>query len=406
MTDDVASIARSSILPPIAPPPQRVVVYVHQFLSASMTFIYRQLLGVRTTYEPVVLCARRANAERFPYEPVVEANTGILDRPVIRACQALTGRLTGVSPRQIRHFERTVRPLSPRLIHAHFGPSGLDVLPLSRRLRIPLLVTFHGYDASRLLRDERWVREFQRLCSEATTVAVSEDMKRRLVAHGVPEDRVRVHYYGVPMEDFRYERRSPGLVKSSSGAPARLLQISNFVEKKGHEWTLRAFRMLWERHPHVELVLGGDGPLRKHMELLAGELGITRSVRFLGAVAKQEVIDWIRRSAVFVHHSVTASDGDMEGIPNALIEAMASGLPVVTTRHSGIPELVCDGETGFLVAEKDVEGHAAALERALEAPPEVGAAASRFVREHFDMSRQNERLVRIYDDVAAGRGSG
>jgi len=376
-----------------------IAVYVHDFLTPSMTFVHRQLLGVSSRFDPFVLAVRRANQDRFAFEPVFAASPGRAGLFAGRLVARWRGRSFALPPLAERRWRELLRDRRVALLHAHFGPGGIELLPLTEALGIPLLVTFHGYDASRLLRDARYVRDLHHLLRTARGITVSEEMRQRLIALGLPAERLVTHHIGVPLDCFPRADRTPPAVKAARGEPLRLLQVSNFVEKKGHEWTVRAFARLRAQRRDVGLVLAGDGPLRAATEALARELGVADAISFPGSVRTPEVAALMQSADVFVHHSVTAADGDMEGIPTVVMEAMATGLPVVTTRHSGIPELVQDGETGFLVAERDVDSYVAALESALGASPEIGAAAARFVREHFDIEKQNDRLADVYDDV-------
>lgn len=401
---DMAATGASGTRPRSEPDPRgrpRVALYVQEFLTPSMTFIYRQLLGIESRFEPIVLAVRRSNETRFPFRDVLVARAMRGEDLLGTTIARLRGRSFALPPLVERRWVDALRARATSLIHAHFGPGGMELLPVAQRLRIPLVVTFHGYDASRLLGDRRYVRNLHVLLGRAHGITVSEEMRSRLVALGLPDDRLQTHYIGVPLERFGLVERMSAEEKAMRGEPRRLLQVSNFVEKKGHAWTLRAFAQLRARRSDVELVLAGDGPLRQECEELARALGVGHAVSFPGLVETREVLALMREADVFVHHSVTAADGDMEGIPTVLMEAMATGLPVVSTLHSGIPELVRDGETGLLVRERDVDGYVAALERALVAPQAMGAAAARFVRQHFDIDAQNGRLADFYARVIA-----
>lgn len=381
-----------------------IAIYVHEFLTPSMTFIHRQLLGVSSRFDPIVFATRLANRDRFAFEPVIAESPGSVGAIASRILARLRGRTFGLSPVIESRWRAALRDRGVALMHAHFGPGAIEIEPVVAPLGIPFVVTFHGYDVSRLLSDPRYVRDLRRLLRTAYGITVSEEMRQRLIAIGLPAERLRTHYIGVPLDRFPLLGRNPPAEKAARGESLRLLQVSNFVEKKGHAWTLRAFAHLRAKRNDVTLVLAGDGPLRAQAEALALELGLGDTVSFPGGVHPEQVGKLMRDADVFVHHSVTAADGDMEGIPTVLMEAMATGLPVVTTRHSGIPELVEHERTGWLVAERDVAGYAAVLARALCAPAAIGAAAAAFVRERFDIERQNRVLADIYAErIASAR---
>jgi glycosyltransferase involved in cell wall biosynthesis len=289
-----------------------------------------------------------------------------------------------------------------RIVHAHFGHFGLDMLPVARALGIPLLVTFHGFDASKLLRDPRYAKDLTRLFEYAHALTVSRDMAARLTPFGLRSDRSAVHYIGAPVEDFAFVERTPIAEKIKRGEPLTFLQVSNFVEKKGHRYTVEAFARHMRDRPMDRLVLAGDGPLRRSVEAACESLGIRAGVDFPGRVVKNRVAELMREADAFVHHSVTAADGDMEGLPTVLMEAMATGLVVVSTRHSGIPELVEDGVDGFLAGERDVDEYAAKLRALASADAAMGRRARQKIEEKFNMSKQNALLREIYKRLIDG----
>lgn len=363
-----------------------VAVYVRDFLPVSMTFVYRQLLGVRGAFDPIVLASGVANRELFPFDPVYAHPIG-LDEKVARYVKRRTRRsFVHIAPRRLRAWERALRKHDARLLHVHFGNRALEVLPLARRLGLPLLVTFHGMDASSLLRDPVYRAGLKDLFAYAKVLAVSDTMARRLEAEGAAD--VAVHHVGIPLDAFPYVARTR--------KPAvEWLQVSNFVEKKGHVYTVEAFHRLG--HADSRLTLAGDGPLRPEVELLCGKLGLGDRVRFPGKVSEREVAALMRDADVFVHHSVTARDGDQEGIPTVLMEAMATGLPVLSTEHAGIPELVTDTVTGHLVPERDVDAYVERMRAVLAGDPtEMGRRAAERVRDGFDLATQNAKLVEHY----------
>jgi glycosyltransferase involved in cell wall biosynthesis len=224
-------------------------------------------------------------------------------------------------------------------------------------------------------------------------------MVDRLREVGVEARRLHVHYIGVPVEDFDYVERRPIANKIEAGEKLRFLQISNFVEVKGHRYTVDAFARFTERVPNCELVFGGDGPLRQEIENLCAARGIVGKVHFTGTIAKEDVIRYMQEADVFLQHSVTLDNGCKEGLPTVLMEAMSTGLIVVATRHSGIPELIEDGVDGLLVEERDVEGYAQRLYSLAEQPADMGRRARSKVESTFNMAVQNARLIEIYQQT-------
>ena len=376
-----------------------IAIYHRYFLSPSETFVYRQMQGVSGAFNPIVLTSEVRNSELYPVQDVYARPRTFAEKVGARLTRALTGRFTVVPSGQRRAWTQALRTTGTQLVHAHFGLYGLDMLGAAGEARTPLLVTFHGYDASSLLRDAAYAKELPGLFDRAHAITVSRDMADRLAAYGARDESLDVHYIGVPVENFDYVDRTPVAQKIAAGDPVRFVQVSNFVEKKGHRYTIEAFARYLPSHPGHELILAGDGPTREAAEALSRELGIADRVHFPGRVVKEQVSDLMRGADVFVHHSVTASDGDMEGIPTVIMEAMSMGLVVVSTRHSGIAELVEDASEGFLVAERDVDAYTERLEALAQCDPELPRRARRKIESSFNMDVQNDKLVDIYRKV-------
>lgn len=377
-----------------------IAVYTRHFLSISMTFIYRQLLGSTEQFEPLILTEKEDHRDVFPFSyPVFCQSRTLTERVYCKIIKILTGRYVMLAPSQRRAWRRILKERDVRLLHAHFGPAGLEILPLARALDLPLLVTFHGFDASKVLHEPRYIAALRQLFAYAYVLTVSKNMAEHLVAHVGEAPRIEVVYCGVPLEDFHFVERVPPSEKMRRGEVIELLQVSNFVEKKGHLYTVRAFCELLTVYPHCRLTLAGDGELRPAIEILCNELGIKEKVRFLGKVTRSEVPPVMAAADIFVHHSVTATDGDKEGIPTVIMEAMAAGLVQVSTIHAGIPELITDGIHGFLSPEKDIQAYVFKLKSALACRKEVSRAARRKVEEEFNLTRQNEKLNAIYQKV-------
>jgi glycosyltransferase involved in cell wall biosynthesis len=223
----------------------------------------------------------------------------------------------------------------------------------------------------------------------ALFLAVSDALRERAIARGFPEARTLTHYNGVDLDRFHPDvtPREPGLV----------LHVGRLVEKKGTRVLIEALA----RVADMKLIVIGDGPLRTALDRQARELG--DRVRFLGELPSDEVARWMRRASVLAAPSLTAADGDAEGLPNVVVEAAASGLPVVGTIHSGIPEAVDDGATGFLVPEGNAEALGARLAELLGSESlrcEMGLAARRLAERKFSRQLLTERLEAIYDEVA------
>ena len=271
------------------------------------------------------------------------------------------------------------------------------ILPECRKLGLPLLTTFHGIDVSVFARDFIYRLRLKKLLREATVFLVrSNRMRADVIDLGCSPEKIRVHYGGVDVNKFRFRK------KRLDRERIKILMCGRFVEKKGFEYGIRAFAKLGKIHKNIALILIGDGKLRKKLENLVNSLNLSDKVRFLGMLPHEEVQREMEASDIFLSPNLAARNGDREGIPNTIKEAMATGLPVVSTYHAGIPELVIDKKTGFLVPEKDVEGLVDRLEY-LIAHPEIweklGSEGREVVEEKFNLSKQVRKLEKIYQSL-------
>lgn len=390
--------------PPASPAAAPTVAfYSYRFLARTMTFNYRLLLNVAEYYRTVVFTTLRESASLFPYEPIYVRPFHPVRRLVDNILRDLAHRQQQLRPEQVRSFVGIGRDEGVRLVHAHFGPGALQALPLAKELGVPMLASFHGYDASRSLESEAYRRALQPLFDYAQITVASERMGEALIGVGADPEQIHVSYYGIPLEQFRLLERPPPRERRAGGLC--FLQVAGFAEKKGHRYTLEAFARLLEDAPDSRLTFVGGGGGERALRKLAERLGIAHATTFVGWVDAQEVQHHLAEADVFVHHSVTARDGDQEGIPNALIEAMATGLPVISTFHAGIPELVEDGVSGRLVEERDVPAYAACMREALEWDESLGRAARKRIEERFDIRLQAARVAALYAGMLGEAGA-
>lgn len=378
-----------------------VAVYSASYLNLSETFIQRQVIGIEPRWSPFVLTNDLRNSASIKTERVISVRRSLGDRIAMRLSRRLAKNYEWLPSPLLQRYVDVLANQNARLIHAHFAPAGFEMAAVAKTLRIPLIVTFHGWDASSLLRSAVACRAILKLSEYAKFICVSDAVKAKLIRIGVPKDRLTLHYIGLPLPDFPNSGSEQPRV---SGEERVILHVGRMVEKKGVDYTLRAFKALRTSTPNVKLLLVGDGPLLGEMKQLATALALGDAAVFLGPLPNTEVRRLMGMADVFVLHSVTAADGDEEGLPIVLMEAMAMRRPVVSTYHSGIPELINDEENGFLVNERAVEQYTQAMKKALVATDALKSAARSTIECRFSAETQNARLADIYDEACLPDG--
>lgn len=276
-------------------------------------------------------------------------------------------------------------------VMAEYGETGVQVMEATRQANVPLIVHFHGYDASvTSVLDEHKDTYPKLFKSAAAIIAVSRAMQRKLIDMGAPAEKV--HYNSCGVDCARFEGANP------AEAGPTFVAVGRFTEKKSPYNTLKAFAIVLKAVPEARLRMVGEGSLLESSKQLAKELQIDHAVTFLGAQNHETVKREMKQSRCFVQHSLVASNGDCEGTPVSIIEAGATGLPVVSTRHAGIPDVVVEGETGFLVDEGDVAGMAEAMIKLAsdgELAARMGKAARARIESEFSSEKRLENLWRI-----------
>jgi colanic acid/amylovoran biosynthesis glycosyltransferase len=285
------------------------------------------------------------------------------------------------------------------IVHCHFGPNGILAVALRDMgaFKCPIVTQFHGFDVSSYVQ-EHGENVYRDLFKKGELfLCVSERIRSLILGWGCDARKARVHHTGVKVSQIPFVQREP-----FSDGVRRLLSVSRLVEKKGLDFGLRAVARLVLEFPQLQYTVVGDGPERDALTTLAHELGIDSNVRFVGAKTRAEVSAIMADAHVMLTPSIRARSGDEEGIPVVLMEALASGLPVVSTTHAGIPELIVDGVTGLLAPERDSDALAKQVERMLTAPAERLAMIDegrRSVERAFDSDLLNTQLLGRYQEL-------
>jgi colanic acid/amylovoran biosynthesis glycosyltransferase len=302
-------------------------------------------------------------------------------------------------------FRRDPQLANLDVLHCHFGPNGRYAAVLKEYgvFTRPIVTTFHAYEITSLLK--RCTPGFYDTLFRfgSLFLPISEFWVPRLIELGCDPNRIRVHRMGIDCDSIRYEERIP-----DGSKPIRLISTGRLIEKKGHSYTLQALALLKESRAELSFTLDiiGEGPDEAALKAEATRLGLNDRVRFHGGLPHRQTLEILREATIFVLPSVTAKDGDMEGIPVSIMEAMALGLPVVSTFHSGIPELVEDGISGRLVPERDSAALAEAIASVMATPERHQAfarAGRRKVEKAFDRRTLNAQLKNLYINVLSPR---
>ena len=352
---------------------KKVAVVRYEYLPISETFIYNELVNLKQFF-PFVFTKVTKNLDKFPFEPIM----------------IFTDKI---------ELENKIISNDIGLLHARFGVTGVKLLNVKKKLNIPMVTSFHGFDLpSNQKTYAKYGDKMQDLFKEGELfTTTSYTMKKILMDYGCPEKKIIVHYSGVDIERFKYKER-----KVDDKHAITILSVGRLVEKKGMEYLIKAFSKVSEGHSNVELRIAGEGSLRNHLYQIVQELKLEDKVHFLGAISHNDVAKEMENAHYFVLASMTANNGNQEGIPNVLKEAMACGLPIISTRHAGIPELVEHGKSGFLAQERNSAELADYMIEMIENPNdwnEFGRRGREKVETSFNLKKQITRLEAIYSRI-------
>lgn len=377
---------------------------IRGYLSPTETFVGNQVTRLHR-YRPAVVAHHRSPNREFDIDPmyVIEDHEAGMGGVAGRMAYKLFKTLTRDEASRIAAWAASLNPV---LLHCHYAVDAAYFLPLYRMLGVSAVVSLYGYDVSSFPNAlggvGRWY--MKNVFSEMDLfLAMSADMKSDAVALGVPEERVLVHYHGINASRFRFDGRSYAPRERFT-----ILCVGTLEPKKGQHHLLHAVADLRRTHPHIPLhvVFVGKGPLQSEMENIIHEHQLENCVEMAGYVPHLDsrFLEFYKNADIFVHFSTTQPDNDKEGIPGTIVEAMASGLPVIATRHAGIPEVIDHGTHGILLGESDIAGIARSILELYESETlrrSLGTNAAARALTELDLATKSEQLEAIYDRAVA-----
>ena len=359
-----------------------------------MLHIYRQITGLRQV-KTVVIAQKREHEDRFPFDKI-----DVVGKPATHFLRRFWYRQLRNKPWQISSGElRAITEILDReqaqLLHIFFGHIAVHLLPLIQKWPKPRVVSFHGADVLVDMEKAAYRRATREMLDAVTRVFVrSTSLRQAVVELGCDERKIDIVRTGIPLQEFPFRER-----EFPTDGRWRFLHASRLVQKKGIATTLHAFTAFLVQYPNASLTIAGEGPMFAELTELTRKLKIGDRVVLPGFVSQDKLRELYYGSHIFLHPSETGSDGNQEGIPNSMLEAMATGLPVFATNHGGIPEAIENGVSGVLVPERDHEALSRALLDAVKGPDFLARLArngSNAVAEKFDQQNQIRRLEEIY----------
>ncbi len=357
----------------------------------SETFIHNHIQGLNHVkevfFEGLLPSKSDGKGELYRYDSAPR---------LIRGIKKISRMVSGASLSDKRRhaFEKDLKRQKINIVLAEYGTTAAEILPSLKKLKIPLLAHFHGFDAYRYETLNQYKDKYLELFEYSEKIiAVSNHMKNQLISLGAPEGKLEVNIYGVDSNAFE------------GGELHRenyFVAIGRFVDKKAPYLSILAFKKFLATHPDYHLTMIGDGPLFDSSRMLSKSLGLENKIIFTGALPHSKVQEYLKNARAFIQHSVRPFSGDAEGSPNAILEAMATATPVISTRHTGIPEMVEDGVTGYLVDEMDIEGMAWKMVQVANKPDlakAIGANAREKVLSEYRLKDSLAKLNAIIRDV-------
>ena len=378
----------------------KVAHFVRKRSQLDSSFIYNQILNHQKA-DPVIFYAfddKKEGVVNFPMTRYPCYNLYWKDDILDKLSWFISLKPTRLKSRQLI---KLLKEEKPDILHFHYGSDAGIFLPVVKKMNIPSVVSFYGYDCTGFPKYYFGLGKLflkKKVFSNASIItAMSEEMKRDIIQLGCNADKIIVHYHGIKTGLFNFEK------SHKSDDVIRFLMISSFTPQKGHIFLLNAFQKALEKTKKIQLLVVGGGSEKTAIEKHIAERNINNvivcnPVRY----ASNEHLKYLSDADVFVHPSITDLKGNKEGIPGAIVEAMSIGLPVISTNHAGIPEIIKHLQTGFLVNENDIDALAQAMITLAEQPElrkTLSHNAKEYANSHLDISVKERELEELYNQI-------
>ncbi len=365
-----------------------VIHYISRYLPLTEVWIYNQIQRLKN-FRIIFLCRSLQNLELFPG---VEVHALEEKSFLIQKLNLIFSKIFGYIPLFARLSAEA------QLLHVHFGYNAIKLTGLKKKRNIPMICSFYGIDAYNFpFVNKRNLKKMQQMFLQVDKVLVlGRYMKSQLVNLGCPENKIIIHHLGIHLDKIEFIKRTV-----NNSRPIRFLLASSFIEKKGVETCLEALAKL-DKDVHFTVDIIGDGPLKPRIQDIIRSRKLQNKVKMHGYQPYESFIKLAYECDIFLQASKTTPSNDKEGTPMSLVDAMATGMPVVSTWHSDIPEIVKDGETGFLAKEGSVGEFELAIRKMINRIDEISIFSQKsrqWIEKNFNVEKQSEHLSHIYNNL-------
>lgn len=363
--------------------------YVSKYLPLTENWIYRTVIN-HVRYRPLVLARKKANLELFPIKDLYTLDTFGKIRQYV---EILFFKVSGY----FNFFKSVCVANQVQILHVHFGYHGVKLAGLKKELNIPMICSFYGDDAFAFPHIGNNASRYKKLFRHADKILVlGAYMKAELMRLGCPEDKLTIHHLGIDVDSIRFSKRT-----GVQGKPVKFLIASSFVPKKGIDLAIQALARFKDRYT-FSLDIIGDGPLKQEILKVISETGMENRITLHGYKPYNYFIELAYTCDIFIQASRTTAQNNKEGTPMAIVDAMATGMAVISTKHSDIPEIVIDGQNGYLAEENDLESLVQAIEKVFRDVDKIetfSVSGRQWVEKEFDAKKQTQRLETYYTEL-------